>query len=82
VRLVRTYDRDQQRRIREAIKDGSMRYVLEAVNAIQEVPWAINAEVLEVLEHCWDRSLTVPGLPASQLVPLPDRMDAQDYATS
>lgn len=80
VRLVRTYDQDQQRRIRAAIKDGSMLPVLEAVNAIQEVPWAINAEVLEVLEHCWKRNLPVPGLPASQLVTLPERMPQEAYA--
>jgi DNA-directed RNA polymerase len=80
VRLVRTYDRDQQRRIRAAIRDGSMAPVLEAVNAIQEVPWAINTKVLEVLEHCWKRNVQVPGLPASQLVPLPDRMDPEAYA--
>lgn len=79
VKLVRTYDKDQQRRIRAAIKDGSMDAVLEAVNAIQDTPWAINAEVLEVLEYCWKRDLVVPGLPACKLVTLPDRMDPAVY---
>jgi DNA-directed RNA polymerase len=80
VRLVRTYDKDQQRRIREAIKDGSMCHVLEAVNHIQDTPWAINAEVLEVLDHCWHRNISIPGLPQSQLVPLPERMGEEAYA--
>jgi DNA-directed RNA polymerase, mitochondrial len=80
VRLVRTYDRDQQRRIRHSIKDGSMASVLEALNAIQDTPWAINTEVLEVLKHCWSRDVPVPGLPANKLVTLPDRMVPEAYA--
>jgi DNA-directed RNA polymerase, mitochondrial len=79
VKLVRTYDKDLRQRLRDAIADGSMSAVLESVNAIQETPWAINSEVLAVLEHCWANDLSVPGLPGNKLLPLPERMTPEAY---
>lgn len=36
--------------------------VLEAVNVAQEVPWEINQDVLEVMDHFWDNQVDVAGL--------------------
>lgn len=49
VPLVRTFNRDHQKIIREAIKDGSMQPVLDAVNLIQETRFAIDKRVLDVV---------------------------------
>lgn len=54
VPLVRTYNREHQKLIREAIKDGSMQPVLDAVNLLQETRFAIDTRVLEVMQWTWD----------------------------
>ena len=79
VKLVRTYNSAHKRLINEAVRDGSLEYVLEAVNHIQSVPWAINQPVLDVLLHCWDNGIEIPGLPLPDLAPLPARMPQDIY---
>jgi DNA-directed RNA polymerase len=49
VDLVRTYSGEHKKLLRDAIKDGSMQEVLDAVNAIQETRWAIDSRVLAVI---------------------------------
>ncbi len=49
VPMVRTFNRDHQKLIREAIKDGSMQEELDALNTIQETRFAIDKRVLEVM---------------------------------
>jgi len=77
VRLVRTYNRDHQRLVTQAIKDGTMGHVLDAVNAIQSTSWAINEEVLKVVKWAWDNNIDIPGLPRRDLTDLPSRLDAE-----
>lgn len=60
VPLVRSFNNDHRRMIREAIEDGSMQEVLDAVNAIQETHWAIDQRVLSVIIECREIGLT-PG---------------------
>lgn len=48
VPLVRTYSREHQKLIREAIKSGQMQPTLDALNGIQETRFAIDTRVLAV----------------------------------
>jgi DNA-directed RNA polymerase, mitochondrial len=50
VPMVRTFNKHHKRLIREAIKDGSMQPVLDALNGMQETRFAIDTRVLEVIE--------------------------------
>jgi DNA-directed RNA polymerase, mitochondrial len=54
--------------IRSAIRDGSMGPTLDALNALQAVPWTINKPVLDVIRESADRGLEVPGLPRQELI--------------
>ena len=47
--------------------------VLNAVNALQRTPFAVQEDVLEVAEHVWREGWPVPGLPAGEEYALPDR---------
>ena len=49
VPLIRTFNRDHQKMVREAIKDGSMAECLEGLNAIQETRFAIDRRVYDVM---------------------------------
>ena len=46
-----------------AIRSGQMQPVLDAVNAIQSVPFTINKRILNLLNWVRDRQLEVEGLP-------------------
>jgi DNA-directed RNA polymerase len=61
--LVRSkYKQKMATAVRSAIRDGSMCLALDALNALQAVPWAINKRVLGVIRECADCGLEVPGL--------------------
>lgn len=60
VPLVRTFNKHHKRLIREAIKDGSMAPVLEALNGIQDTRFAVDTRVLEVIQWVQDEKLR-PG---------------------
>lgn len=49
--------------LNHAIKNGSMKPVLDAVNTIQNVPFVINERMLSVLEWCAREKIEVSGLP-------------------
>jgi len=56
---------------RSLLRDAPpMPEVYEAVNHIQETPWAINSRVLETLEWAWETDMRV-GLPPRYEDPLP-----------
>ena len=56
---------------RSLLRDAPpMPEVYEAVNHIQETPWAINSRVLETLEWAWEKDMRV-GLPPRFEDPLP-----------
>jgi DNA-directed RNA polymerase, mitochondrial len=76
--LVRSRFKDVHSAVREAIKDGTMRPTLDAVNALQAVPWSINEPVLEVMKACVERGIEVSSLPG-QKIPFPPK--PQDGAT-
>ncbi|MBB3693054.1 DNA-directed RNA polymerase [Sphingomonas sp. BK580] len=54
VPLIRTFNREHQQLVRDAIKDGSMSELLLGINAIQETPFAIDRRVFDVMR--WVRS--------------------------
>lgn len=68
VTVVRTYHRDTQSAVKHAIKSGVMKPALDALNALQSVPFTINTRVLEVIEVCEGLRLPVKGL-------VPERLD-------
>lgn len=50
--------------------DHDMSEVYEAVNAVQNTPWAVNDKVLEVMEVVWERNLGV-GMPQKEPIEIP-----------
>lgn len=50
-------------RVLNELENSDMSTVFAAVNAIQETPWAINKNVLNVMQYCWDNGLPIAGLP-------------------
>lgn len=47
--------------------------VLVVVNGLQETPWRINKDVLDVLEHAYKAGTPWPGLPAERRHPVPQK---------
>jgi DNA-directed RNA polymerase len=62
----------------ERTNPEQFRVALDAMNKLQDVPWRINMDVLEVVEHLAETG----GAPLSELVrlPMPTRPDAGDEA--
>ena len=58
--------------VQTAIRDGEMKPTLDALNALQAVPWQINKRVLKVRKDCLEHNIPVDGLPHTPL-PLPKR---------
>lgn len=67
VPLVRTYSREHQRLLKDAIKSGKMQPCLDALNAIQSTRFAIDTRVLEV-----EKWVKEDGRQPSVSFPLPD----------
>jgi DNA-directed RNA polymerase, mitochondrial len=76
-RVVRTRNKQTETAVRRAILSGDMKPALDALNALQAVPWAINKKVLKVLRTCvaknirWrntkGQSVPIKGLPGDKL---------------
>lgn len=49
---------------------NQLKPIYEAVNALQEVPWRVNASVLEVMHRLWQQGATVAGLPQRDETPI------------
>lgn len=73
VTLVRTRDKVHIGLIQKAIRDGTMRYCLEALNAIQETQWAINKPIYELVKWAYEEGLSLPSFPARGHIPRPER---------
>ena len=71
VPLVRTFDSEHKKLIKDAIRKGTMNPVLKAVNAIQEVPLRINTTVYEMVKACWDNDAVVGKLPSRKTLEIP-----------
>lgn len=64
--LIRSVYRETAGIVSAAIASGQMQPTLDAVNAIQATPWAINTKVLDVIRECAARQIVVPGLPRAK----------------
>lgn len=64
--------------VRAAIKDGSMQPALDGVNALQGVAYTINADIFDIIAQCYERGISVKGLPAKGVTkPMKRLKDAQ-----
>ena len=77
--LVRTRHEETRKAVKKAIRDGSMRPALDALNGLQAVPWAINKPILGVLKACWEKGIAVPGLPRKEPLRSPEYVDLQQF---
>jgi len=75
VGMVRTIHKDTKAAVKAAIADGSMKPALDALNALQAVPFRINWRVLEVLQVCEDNGIKVAGMVPPDLV-IPEKPNA------
>lgn len=57
--------------LREELKSWEMPKVYRALNALQETPWAVNKEVLTVLDQVWSEGGQLGKLPSRDNIPLP-----------
>ena len=57
--LIRDRYKENKEVAEKSIKKGTMQPVLAAVNKLQSVPLMINQRVLDVLEQCYDKDMTV-----------------------
>ena len=55
------------------LESADLSIPLEAINAIQNTPWQINAEVLAVMNTLWDESSTLAGLPPREGIEPPPK---------
>jgi DNA-directed RNA polymerase len=80
--LLRTSEKGTIAETQAAIADGSMQPFLDAVNAVQAVPWKINQRVLGVIRGCIERGIEVgKSLPRPTDVAMPPhekQWDAMD----
>lgn len=74
-RFIRGVSKVVQRRYR----DVDLTKVLDAVNTIQNTPWAINKRVLEIAREVvfWENP-PVQDMPSRKLVELPERIEGMD----
>ena len=79
--LVRRHDRVVQRRVSEALADGSMQPVLDALNSLQSVMYKVDVELLEIVKWAFTTGQKVDGIPPLKDVELPARPDNWDTMT-
>ena len=60
----------QCKRHRKYIERADLTKTMEAVNALQAVPWEVNHEVLDVVRAAWAKNLRI-GMPASDPLIIP-----------
>ena len=65
--VLRSHHKDTQASVKHAIKSGQMKPALDALNALQSVPYRINVRVLEVLEACDAQGIQVDGIAPANL---------------
>ena len=77
--LIRAQHKEIQKAAQAAIRSGTMKPVLHAVNTLQRVPWTINSRVLDVLVQCFERNMPVLfKQPESPVPPQPDQFDTDE----
>ncbi len=76
-RLVKHHDHPGTKAALEVAEgDGTLRPVLEAVNALQVTAWCLNRPLLALLAHAWAGRIPLPGLPdRARLAALQGQLD-------
>lgn len=77
VTLVRTRNKRHIALVQKAMRDGSMSYCLESLNAIQETRWAINKPIYEMVKWAYEEGKTLPSFPPRHHLARPER--PKDY---
>jgi DNA-directed RNA polymerase len=81
--LVRTTERETKTIVNRAIRDGSMRPCLAALNAIQGTPYSINGEVLDAVKWAFGECVRLDKFPLAERLPAlefpPDFDDLNDH---
>lgn len=67
--LVKTFDK----KYLEEMADLDMPFVYNALNIIQGTGYRVDSQLAGLLQHCWDRSLPVGGLPPLEDEPMPPK---------
>lgn len=73
VTLVRTRSKRHIALVQNAMRDGSMSYCLEALNAIQGTRWAINKPIYELAKWAYEEGKTLPSFPPRHHLARPAR---------
>jgi DNA-directed RNA polymerase len=68
--VVRGHQNLTKEAVRQAIRNGKMKPALDALNALQAVPWAINERVLWLMLVCNANGIEVTGLPTRSVLSL------------
>lgn len=80
VPMVRTYSREHQKLVREAIKSGAMLPVLTALNGIQETRFAIDKRVLAVEKWAKEQGLQPDkSFPLSEVPAVPPKLSKEEW---
>jgi len=64
----------------EEVSLTDMSEVYSAVNTVQGTPYLVDGQLLDLLKHCWDKSLPIGGLPSMEDDPPPPK--PADIATN
>jgi len=70
--------KQRNRAYHEELRNADIETIYDAVNHIQETPWAINTDVLDVLSHLWDEGGSLGGLPKRHDEPVPAKPEDID----
>lgn len=73
VTLVRTRNKRHIALVKKAMDDGSMKFCLEALNAIQETCWAINKPVYDLVKWAYEEGKSLPSFPPRHHLARPAR---------
>ncbi|MBW7970995.1 DNA-directed RNA polymerase [Bradyrhizobium sp. BR 10289] len=78
--LLRTGHKDIISAARHAITTGQARPALDAINALQSVPFKINTWIMDVIQQCYDHGIRVDGLPYRKRFDVPKRLSDAEFA--
>ena len=77
VTLVRTRNKRHIALVQNALREGSMEFCLEALNAIQDTRWVINKPVYELVKWAYEEGKALPSFPPRHHLARPAR--PEDY---
>ncbi len=76
--LVRTFDREHNSLIDDAIRRGQMDRLLNTLNRVQSVPIYYDKQMIEVVEWAAASDLRISGFPVQPAIPVPELPDNFD----